>query len=440
MKEAQPNKIKAPSKEPQLRVGIVLEEDDKEILKFSINSSYTLINDKLNLDLENKEYEFKINSNSIECILEDKVIALGNLFKLETKSTKITPKSGIKFNNIVAGRGFHWKKEINQYISGNFEIHQINQKLVLINIINFEDYLACVISSEMNAECPAEFSKAQAIAARTWALVFLSNKHPDKNYDICNDDDCQRYQGTTFLKEQALNSVKSCKGEILVNSEDSLIPTYYSKSCGGHSDSAQSIFGFNISELQAVPDNNKESLDSLDLSKESDFKKFLDLDNNFFCSSSTVKEESLSKYIGAVDQEAKYFRWEYNISTPDLCENLKNKYSIDIISIIELKPGIRGRSGRYLNFKISYLNSQNKLGELVLEDQYEIRKAFHQSFLFSSAFIFKIKNNQVVFKGAGWGHGVGLCQIGALGMALNNKTYKEILSHYYPKSILKKSY
>ena len=148
----------------------------------------------------------------------------------------------------------------------------------------------------------------------------------------------------------------------------------------------------------------------------------------------------MKKYIGSVDENIEYFRWNYIVSQKDLIQSINNKFEIELIKVLELNPLKKGESGRIIELGIDYLNMKNENKTLIINSEYEIRNILSESFLFSSAFNISKQNENFLLEGKGWGHGVGLCQIGALGMALSKHKVDKILSHYYPKSILKSIY
>jgi len=154
-----------------------------------------------------------------------------------------------------------------------------------------------------------------------------------------------------------------------------------------------------------------------------------------------VLEGSLKNYIGNVDEKGQYFRWEFEATQGELIQSLKNKQNVTATEIVQLIPEIIGYSGRIIVLRIEYKDFQNNLQSIEIHSEYEIRDIISPSFLFSSAFtIQKNEKGNFILHGKGWGHGVGLCQIGALGMAISGKSSEEILDHYYSVSKLKRIY
>ena len=451
--EPKPLDIKPPKKRFKVRIGIVLSEDEKSCIKFTPSENSKLIDRNLaTIDLEqNRDYQIKIENNELYFFDGKNKKRLETVATIKAKESKLSPKVGTTVHNVIAGRHFHWRKEVSETFSGDLEFIPYFDRIVLVNTVDFEDYVTCVVGSEMSGKnLPADFAKAQAVAARTWSYVFMGNKYPDQPYTLCNDDMSQRYQGSSHISQDLIDVINESQGEFLVDSEGYLCPCFYSKSTGGHRESAENCFGFSARGIGTGFDCPKELEPKLNLTKDEDFSKWLKKETwmncKIFCSPEIVSEQELKKFIGEVDESDAYFRWEYKLPLGTLKETLKNKFNIVAKEILDLIPGKRGVSGRYLDFKIVYNDLNNSKQNLILPTQFSIRAAFHKSFLYSSAFNFEVKKNkageitEVDFKGAGWGHGVGLCQIGSLGMALEGYSYKDILLHYYSKSKLTKAY
>jgi len=184
----------------------------------------------------------------------------------------------------------------------------------------------------------------------------------------------------------------------------------------------------------------------LPLLSEVQVKEWIDQTPDVFCSSSSVSEHTLHKYLGSVDETGTYFRWQITYTQDELIGLLNKKLNLNAVRILSLSPQERGGSGRLLKLVIIYLDSQQREKSYQIKSEYKIRQAFHPGFLYSSCFYPIVETDEIgipikfTLKGAGWGHGVGYCQIGALGMSLKGYTVEQILAHYYPGSILKKIY
>lgn len=453
-------KVVAPKREEICRVGIVLEEDNKTQMSMTLSlGGYQIFggeNKKTILTSDKKNLTIKTDGTKVYCldenggeILSDN-ISVG--LKLVGGKEEVAPGSGILLRGVVAGRGFHWQKEVDLTFPYSIEFHHKNSKLIAVNEIPIESYLACVVTSEMSAACPPEFIKAQATAARTWMIVFLQEKHKGLPYSICNDDCCQRYQGTTHLKGNIAEIVDGSRGVYIVTNEGYLCASYYSKSCGGIIEKAENIFGeeaAGFSESTDAPCGSP--TEKFSPITEENMREWVEgkwlKDMDAFCSPAVCPEETLNKYLGAVDDKGKYFRWETVYSQEELIAILKKKAQLsDIAELIDFKVRMRGNSGRIHNLDVIYKTVSGEIKTLEIESQYEIRYALHDKFLFSSGFVWDFEKDAsgkiktIKLHGAGWGHGAGFCQIGALGMALKGYKYEEILKHYFDKTSLVKAY
>ena len=452
--EAVPQKLLPPSCEPTLRVGVILEEDAKRVITFACPAPAVLAGaDGKKVTLEGaRAYAVEL-AGDVWVLRQDgvEILRSGGVFVVSLEhEPEIAPGAGIRVDGIVAGRGFHWQKEISQTLPGTLEFIPTGDRFVLVNTVGLEFYTTCVLASEMSGrDCPIEFGKAQATAARSWAYVFLGNKYPGKPYQICNDDFSQRYQGTTHLSSHAIVTVKRCRGDYLVLPDGAVCPAYYAKSCGGHAETTENLFAVDSGHPEGCFDAADSSAVRLDLSNDGEFAKFLDLEGlrreQFFCGS--VAEEDLPRYLGAVDEKGSYFRWTHTTDAKTIIRKLKERCGLeDVRAIREVRPGRRGVSGRFLTVTIVYVDCDEQLQEFVLGDQFYVRACLHPSFLFSSAFVMTVDRDAqgdisaLHFRGAGWGHGGGLCQIGALGMGLQGLSYARILEQYYPNARVVRAY
>jgi SpoIID/LytB domain protein len=440
-----PNSI--PNTEPLLRVGIILPEDQINHIQIELPESidYQIISDnKTHHPLQKKICKFEYSANKIH--LDEAIEA--DYWRIEARQPyNIGSGAGIKVKNVVAGRGFHWEKSIDVFLPGSIEIRVYNNHPILINELPLEEYLMCVATSEMGAECPKTLIESQTIAARSWLLANIEQKHVNMGMDVCNDDCCQRYQGSGNLTSQSIAGARNTSGQVILY-KDKICDARYSKSCGGMMESFQTIWpGSELDYLKNIADAPEGfTHPSLPLTTEDKVRQWIDESPETFCSSIIVDESSLKKYLGSVDEEGKYFRWQIEYSQKELCNLLNSKLNLSANIIFSFKPIHRGGSGRLSQIEISFQNSQNQDKTYVLDSDYKIRQTFHKGFLYSSCFYIVSENiredipQKFILKGAGWGHGVGYCQIGALGMALNGYTTEQIVAHYYPGSELKKIY
>ena len=396
-----------PEKEPVVSIGLVLPEDRQKSIH---------IHD----ELSSQSFEMTHSSDK-----------------------KYFPSSTYIIHSIRAGRGFHWEKQIAITVEGELEIKTVDGYLFVINHIPLEKYLSCVATSEMSGECPPAFLESQTVAARSWLLAAAEQKHADLGIDACNDDCCQRYQGKGNLTDSAINAVLKTQGQVLIH-DDKICDTRYSKSCGGISENNEYVWGGEPKPyLHAVLDGEGSNIPNL--KSESDLKKWLTDDQHCFCGPDYVPGNQLEKYLGNVDKSGSYFRWNVSFTLEELTILINEKTGKRFESIQSLQPLKRGISGRIIQLRIDgKINGEPS--DLILENEYEIRWVLHPDFLYSSAFIIEANSgldsppSRVTFNGAGWGHGVGLCQIGALGMSLNGTSFTDILSHYFQSTELRKIY
>jgi peptidoglycan hydrolase-like amidase len=295
----------------------------------------------------------------------------------------------------------------------------------------------------MSGECPPELLEAQTIAARSWLVAAVEQKHADLGLDACNDDCCQRYQGIGNLTEAARSATERTCGQFLLYNNE-ICDTRYSKSCGGISEHNDNVWDTEPKPyLRGIFDGIQKDIPNL-----FDTQGLKDWVSNYpdcYCGNNYISGDILKKYLGNVDEKGNYFRWEFTYSQEELTQLISKKTGISFESISSLQPLDRGISGRIIQLQINGI-SKNRPFQILLESEYEIRRVLHPDFLYSSAFIIIANSDtepalsEITLKGAGWGHGVGLCQIGALGMALKSKSSKQILSHYFLETELKKLY
>lgn len=338
--------------------------------------------------------------------------------------------------NMLIGKDFHWQKSIEVVLPGEVEI-QKGKEFSVINRLPLEKYLECVVGSEMNPHAPAEFLKAHAVISRSWALGKITDLHdhsdigkinnPEKiinwedtcdhiGFDVCSDDHCQRYQGVQPIPSSVMKAIKETEGEILVSTTGRLIDARFSKCCGGRTE----IFS------TCWQPREEPCLESFD-------DPWCNLDNLSPDDRNHILKTILKDY-DLVNQGG--FRWETTISSEEIKINLLNKFGRDIGDIEELSILSRGQSGR-----IDLLLLKGTRGSLSIGKELMIRRLLAPSHLYSSWFdIEKFQAHKWLLKGRGWGHGVGLCQIGAAHMALKGFNYREILSFYYPGATISTFY
>ena len=411
-----------PKAEPIISIGLVLPQDKQSSI--SITDSKT-----------KKIFQLKTKANSI--FINQKYLKKQLHFKNNSKNQSYI------LNQVTAGRNFHWEKKITINVFGDLIIKNKQGFLFIINQIKLEEYLICVATSEMSSSCPITLLEAQTIAARSWILAAYEQKHTNLKIDACNDDCCQRYQGINNLNQMAYKASSNTKG-IILTYQNKICDTRYSKSCGGISENNENVwFDSPKLYLRSIYDSTLNKIPNL--KNEKKMKDWIYKPKSCFCDNSNITKNQLKNYLGDVDENGSYFRWEYSINHNELCELIKIKTGIIFEKIKSLDPIDRGISGRIIKLKINgYISG--KITNIILKSEYEIRRVLHPKFLYSSAFIIIANLNSTssltrfILKGAGWGHGVGLCQIGALNMALKDYSSKEILFHYFQNTKLKKLY
>ncbi len=415
-----------------IRVGIVLPEDQIQEITISWSTE---------LELESNVPEIKTAQN-VSLFVEPDGITLKNFPNISSQTKLIlacpdlvdtlSTKYGFHLDSVVAGRGFHWEKMIEVDLPGKLEISIQDGFLKVINFVDVEAYVACVATSEMGSEAPSDLLAAQTVVARCWSLALAEAKHLRDGYDVCNDDCCQRYQGTSYLTSHSLKAAIETRGEVLVYDEK-VIDARYSKNCGGMVEAYDTVWeGGKVPYLIPLWDSpNQKPGFAVD-----DFDQHYAYDEAY-CSSKRFETVNLAGMLGKVDVSGSYYRWKQVMTKVDLLKNLKKYADLTWTSIDDIRIMERGPSSRikYL-FLVGTDQEGHKVKQMV-KSEYGIRQMFSDSFLYSSAFVINNsetlrEDDHIVLKGVGWGHGVGLCQMGALGMALNHIGYKNILNHYYP--------
>ena len=306
--------------------------------------------------------------------------------------------------DVRIGIGFHWDRHEDQEFAGTLEIrNNADGTQTAINTINLEDYLCSVISSEMNANSPMELLKAHAVISRSWAIRAM--EHPNhEGFDVCADDHCQRYEGLRRMSEHAVEAVRATAGQVLLYNDEICDCRYY-KCCGGKTEIWRTCWeDIDVPYIQSV---------SCD-----------------YCKSPSSK--ILRLVLNDYDQETKDFRdWKVTYKDEELNEIIRTKSGIDFGEIIDLVPVHRGASGRIDRLKIVGAKRTEVIGK-----ELKIRYWLSKSCLYSSWFEVSHENGVWTLTGHGWGHGAGLCQIGAAVMASEGHPYEEILSYYYVGSRL----
>jgi stage II sporulation protein D len=342
-------------------------------------------------------------------------------------------------DDVTIGIGFHWERKERQLFRGALRLIQRPAGLTVINDVPLEEYVTSVISSEMSASCPLEMLKAHAVISRSWLWFPKANPtrpgsaqhvdareilrwygreaHPD--FDVCADDHCQRYQGITkAYSPAAAEAVRATAGEFL-RYNGAICDARFSKCCGGITERYATAWeDETIPYLESVYDGPAQS-------HAHNPENWIRTSPPAYCN--TADSELLARVLPGFDQETRdFYRWRVAYTPEELADLIASRLSVNLGPIRDLQPLARGPSGRIYRLKI--------IGErdhIIIGKELEIRRALSRTHLYSSAFVVDHEPSSLVLIGAGWGHGVGLCQLGAAVMANEGKTYTEILQHYY---------
>ena len=438
--------------EPIVSVGILTEKEIRFDLygeftlkgadkKFSGKFKAKLSGDKISLYQEKKEI---FSSDEILFIPND----------LETESFLL--------RDVVFGKGFHWQSKENQRFRGRLKFIKEKDQITAVNLLPLEEYLTSVISSEMSANSSIELLKAHSIVSRGWLLAQQEKKNKKAvneiigedeiirwydredhtNYDFCADDHCQRYQGVTkIINDNAVNAIASTRGLVL-KYKDMICDTRYSKCCGGITEVFENVWE-NVSHpyLGSILDYKfRFDDDRTDIQKENFAEHWINSTPQAFCN--TTDERILSSVLVNFDHSTNdFFRWNVEYTQDEIAELIKTKSGIDFGNIIDLIPIERGPSTRIIKLQIVGTKRTITIGK-----ELEIRKYLSKTHLYSSAFVVEkgkiIKRipQKFILHGAGWGHGVGFCQIGAAVMGELGYGFDEILMHYFNGAQIQKIY
>jgi SpoIID/LytB domain protein len=348
---------------------------------------------------------------------------------------RIEAEAGVELLDAPVGEGFHWQHTESLTLPSRIWMAiGADGKLCAGVEVSLEEYLASVNSSEMPAESPAEFLKAQVVAARSWLLANWGSHHPSEPYVVCGGDHCQCYYGPNRIQEASRRAVQETAGLVLMH-DDLICDARYAKSCGGYTEPAAHVWPFadepylgHIRDLPAAEDS-KSHLLAPNLKAESDFRQFqMRQDSGDACCS-----PGYAPLQGALAKLGRLYRWEEKASFGELGTMVKDKTGEDLGEIVDLVPGRRGPSGRLVDLTIV-----GKNGRYVATPELEIRRVLSRTHLPSSAFwIERTGSDQFILHGLGWGHGVGLCQMGAAALATQGWNFDRILAHYYPNTTLR---
>ena len=408
----------ASMEEPNVTVGIV----SGQKIVFELNGNYTAKGETL------------VGMQTVE-LAEGGLLWRGQNYR----SLRFKPQdddASFTLHDVTIGVGFHWERQEKQTFRGMLRLVVEADKVLAINELPVEQYLESVISSEMSATSSPELLKAHAVISRSWLLCQMENRQKegrDKGnsffsfvkkddellrwydredhtlFDVCADDHCQRYQGITRASSPAVaEAIKATRGQVLM-SDNELCDARFSKCCGGQTE-----------EFQYCWENIK--------------KPYLVSVSDPFCH--TSDHRILSQVLNDYDQETPdFYEWTVAYTQEELTELVNRKTKLDLGDIVDLIPLDRGTSGRI--WRLQLVGTKRSF---IIGKELEIRRALSETHLYSSAFDVEKRDNRFILHGRGWGHGVGLCQIGAAVMGEKGYDYDDILLYYYRGAEIKQIY
>lgn len=436
-------------KEPKVQVGILSEPQ----IEFILLNSY---------HIKGKE----IAGRQVVTYVDGQIRWQGHLYDELLFEPMHEESDAFELLNVTIGINFHWERKEDQRFMGALKIIVENEKLTGINVIHVEDYLTSVISSEMSATASLELLKAHAVISRSWLLAQIHknkaitvsqslysaftqtdqelirwyDREDHTHFDVCADDHCQRYQGITRAStEMVRQAIAATRGQVLMW-EGNICDARFSKCCGGAFEEFQYCWeGIKHPYLSKQRDS-KTGSGLPDLRVESEADQWIRTSPEAFCN--TKDKKILSQVLNNYDQETTdFYRWKIEYKQDELSELILKRSGMDYGQILDLIPVERGTSGRLVKLKIRGSKRTMTIGK-----ELEIRRTLSTSHLYSSAFVIDKADivddvpGRFILTGAGWGHGVGLCQIGAAVMGEQGYPYDTILLHYYIGATIDKLY
>ncbi len=332
------------------------------------------------------------------------------------------PEAGITVRDVRIGIGFHWDHHEELTYSGSLGLFFTHAgKLGLYNEVDLEEYLVSVNSSEMTADSPPELLKAQTIAARATFYATRGGHHWGEPYDLCSDDHCQCYQGRTRTGKASRMAATATAGQVLVFGAE-IVDARYSKSCGGIVEAYENVWENRPHpSLIAFPDGDDTV--PFPAHEETAARRLIDGDFAAHCRTDPHRlPAGLASAHG-------YYRWQVEYTAEELAELVNKRLGTGFTRVLQLLPLQRGASGRIMHLEITAPE-----GSVRVRGELRIRRVLSPTHLYSSLFYVEKTAAGFRFHGAGWGHGVGMCQLGATNLALNGKSHGEILAFYYPGS------
>lgn len=449
------------SHEPTVTVGIVSADE----LHFRLNEAYTVSPSPLS-PLCMLQQQAILPTSSHTVTFADGQLQWDGKAYTELYFAPQTPDASFTIDDVTIGVNFHWERKEAQTFLGALRLTVADGKVLAINELPVETYLTSVISSEMSATSSLELLKAHAVISRSWLLAQMEKrKSPNSStnkkvsiirtddeltrwydredhtrFDVCADDHCQRYQGITkAANPHVAEAILQTRGEVIY-ADGAICDARFSKCCGGATEEFQYCWENIRKPYLAAFADSKSATRLPDLTNEEEARRWILAAPDAFCNTHDAK--ILRQVLNDYDQETlDFYRWTADYTQTELSQLIAKKTGINFGSIVDLIPLSRGKSGRIYRLRI--VGSEHSL---VIGKELEIRRALSTSHLYSSAFV--VEKGNVVdgipqsfhLTGAGWGHGVGLCQIGAAVMGEQGYRYDEILHHYYKGVDIKEAY
>lgn len=450
------------NQEPMIRVGLMAGASALRTVKLTLRGRYKT---QCGEELEGGDYVVSNDGGSVRLAGNSLITAPQlALTPIEFDASRAT------VHGVTIGVDFHWERRESQVVQGSLVFTPQSDRLMVVNELPVEAYLVSVISSEMSASAPGELLRAHAIVSRSWLLTQMTNRdkptgdvvHGESapygesearmirwwdredhaEFDVCADDHCQRYQGISkAFSQEAFEAVRDTRGKVLMWGEE-ICDARYSKSCGGMTEEFRTAWeDRDVPYLQAVYDGDDQATRTLTLTVESNASEWIKSKPAAFCNTESV--ELLARILPGFDQETPdFFRWKVEYSNEELSKIILDRTGLDLGRLVSLEPIERGKSARIVRLRI--------IGEkqaAVIGKELQIRRALSRSHLYSSAFVVEAERDtssrypkRFNLIGAGWGHGVGLCQIGAAVMAEHGHDHEGMLAHYFNGASLRVVY
>lgn len=435
-------------KEPEISVGIVNAQE----LHFTLNAPFLAKGET-------------VSGYQKVCFEEGGIRWNDNVYH-ELTFTPLEDDSSFSLDDVTIGLNFHWERQETQHFPGTLKLTVDEGKITAINQLPVEEYLTSVISSEMSASSSLEFLKAHAVISRSWLLAQIEKRNTlckkdggffpfvktDTEYirwydredhtifDVCADDHCQRYQGITKASNPSVSqAVAATRGQVLMH-DNRICDARFSKCCGGATEEFSYCWeNKDFPYLSPVRDSDESELP--DLTQEEAASRWIRTSPKAWCN--TRDPHILRQILNNYDRETQdFYRWKVHYTQEELQTLIRTKTKCDYGSILDLIPIERGKSGRLSKLKIVGTQKTLTVGK-----ELEIRRTLSESHLLSSAFVIDkgpLSEEGIPewfeLVGAGWGHGVGLCQIGAAVMGEQGSSYNDILLHYYHGAEIRKLY